>query len=194
MNSNHLNNFTVKNEITSSLGCASRAPGGMSGWQYQTPCSQLWAAGGRVAQLCRSGVSAVVSDQGDGLLYAWCRIQPPRVGLVQKWHGARGHWNCEFWQVISGKSERRRYLYIHSNDSLLSFQGDSHGFVRRLRSAQHICWGSAGTPVRNNRFTVFPKAFRLTRCYRSREVGKDDGRGLLWLLKQHDDNIFLLFF
>lgn len=73
---------------------------------------------------------------------------------------------------------------LHFNSNLPSFQGDSHGFVWRLGSAQHICWSRAGTPLRNNRLAVFPKAFSFSSSYRSGEVGKDDGGGLLWLLKQ----------
>lgn len=86
----------------------SHAPGGVCGWQYQTTCSELRAASGRVAQPCCSGLSAVVPNQGHGLLHAGCRIQSPRVGLVQKWHGGGGHWNCEFRQVLSGEPQRKK--------------------------------------------------------------------------------------
>lgn len=74
----------------------------------------------------------------------------------------------------------------------LSFQGDSHGFVWRFRTAEHVCRRSASSPVRNNRYTVFSKAFSFTQRYRSGKVGEDDGRGLLRLLKQQDYNTILL--
>lgn len=158
----------------------------MCGWQHQITCSLLRAACGRVAEPCSGGLSAVVPNQSHGLLHAGRCVQPPRVGLVKKRHGCCGHWNYEFWQVMSGKLEKKRHIntlwWINSMHDLLSFQGDSHGFVWRLRTAQHICRGSAGAPVRNNRFTVLPKAFSFTQHYRSGEVGEDYGRGLLRLL------------
>lgn len=146
----------------------------------QSAMSSLWQSGRTVQQVNRwSLCSGLKPDQQSSV----CSTQPPTSTYGTCWKMTPSPWSPRGF-IQTGRVRQTHEGWslwgVCCIDSLcVSSQGDSHGFVRRLRTTEHIFRNSTGTRVRNDRDAVFCETFHCACYWRREEAGVYDDWSLL---------------